>query len=479
MGVVIKTFQTPLGCYVYDRSSNMIIRVEEDEYPAFQKLENGKEDDETAALLAKYRGQGICRENVLEKIEHPATQTLSYHLEHRVQKVTLQLTQNCNLRCDYCAYSGKYNQRTHNSGRMSLDTVKKSIDYAIEHSDGVENLNIGFYGGEPLLEFEDLKNAVKYVDEKYHGRKVNYSITTNGTIMSGEIVKFLMEHDFSVLISLDGPKELHNKNRVFANGEGSFDKIMQNLRYVKDNYPVFFEKISFNTVVPPGSDYQCIDHFFSANDIIEDNQLSKTTVSEFNIKDAVSYDDRYFVTYKYQSLKILMAALGFYSKKKISKLFSRDFVEIQRFYDHLGKMPVCASCAHPGGPCIPGARRPMVDIDGNIFPCERVSERSDAMRIGHVNTGCDTDKVDRLLNIGKLTEQECKRCWNFAHCGLCASAADDGKALVKEKKLSYCESSKRGTLNTMRSLCLLHEYHYDFEGDFFNEEDRVVSGTEK
>ena len=251
MGVVIKTFQTPLGCYVYDRSSNIIIRVEEDEYPAFQKLENGKEDDETAALLAKYRGQGICRENVLEKIEHPATQTLSYHLEHRVQKVTLQLTQNCNLRCDYCAYSGKYNQRTHNSGRMSLDTVKKSIDYAIEHSDGVENLNIGFYGGEPLLEFENLKNAVEYVDEKYHGRKVNYSITTNGTIMSDEIVKFLMEHDFSVLISLDGPKELHNKNRVFANGEGSFDKIMQNLRYVKDNYPIFFEKISFNTVVPP------------------------------------------------------------------------------------------------------------------------------------------------------------------------------------------------------------------------------------
>lgn len=479
MSVVIKTFQTPLGCYVYDRGSNTIIRVDEGDYAAFCKLENGTEDEETMRLVEKYRAQGVCSENTLKEIMHPATQTLSYHLEHRVQKITLQLTQNCNLRCDYCAYSGKYHQRTHNSGKMSFDTIKKSIDYAIGRSDGVEDLNIGFYGGEPLLEFHNLKKAVEYVSENYRGRKVNYSITTNGTIMNDEIIRFFIEHDFSVLISLDGPKELHNKNRVFANGEGSFDRIMENLRYVKANYPHFFQKISFNTVVPPGSDYQCIEHFFSANDVIEDNQLSKTAVSAFGRKEEVSYDDLYFVTYKYQTLKILMAALGFYSKKKISKLFFSDFAEIQRFYDDLGKTPVCASCAHPGGPCIPGARRPMIDIDGNIFPCERVSERSEAMKIGHIDSGCDTDKVKKLLNIGQLTEKECINCWNFVHCGLCASAADDGNALTKAKRLSFCESSRNGTLNTMRSLCLLHEYHYDFEGDFFNDEDSIVSGTKK
>lgn len=479
MGVVIKAFRTPLGYYVYDRSSNMIVKVEKEEYPVVLKLEAGREDEETAELLKAYRAKGILKENRLTEIRHPASQTLPYHLEHRVQKITLQLTQSCNLRCDYCAYSGKYHQRTHGGGKMSMETIKKSIDYAMKRSDGVEDLNIGFYGGEPLLEFENLKKAVEYVSGAYYDRKVNYTITTNGTLFHDEIIRFLSAHDFSVMVSLDGPKELHDQNRVFANGEGSFDRIMENLRYIKERYPVFFQKISFNTVVPPGSDYKCIEHFFSANDLIEENHLSRTTVSEFSLKDEVRYDDRYFVTYQYQTFKILMAALGFYDKKKISRMFSTDFVEIQRFYDHLGEAPVCTSCAHPSGPCVPGARRPMVDIDGNLFPCERVSERSDAMKLGHVDTGCDPVKADRLLNIGKLTERECIHCWNFLHCGLCASAADNGTALAGDRRLSYCESSRQGTLNTMRSICLLREYGYDFEGDFFDEEDRVISGTEK
>lgn len=469
MQIVIKTFRTPFGCYVYDRSSNTIIRVEEEEYQTFLDLERGKEDEHVQHLIQKYQAYGVCRENTLKEIVHPDTTALQYHLEHRIQKITLQLTQNCNLRCDYCAYSGKYNQRTHNSGRMSLETIQKSIDFAMKRSDAVENLNIGFYGGEPLLEFQNIKKAVSYVKEKYNGRKVNYSITTNGTLLNDEIIRFFIENDVSVLISLDGPKEIHDQNRVFANGEGSFDKIMENLRYVKEHYPQFFSKISFNTVVPPENDYKCIDRFFSANEVIEDNNLSKSTVSVWNIKEEVSYDDRYYITYKYQTLKILMAALGFYSKKKISRLFSKDFVEIQKFYDNLGKMPICAACAHPGGPCIPGARRPMVDIDGNIFPCERVSEKSDIMKLGHIDFGYDVDRVNQILNVGALTKDECIKCWNFVHCGLCAAAADDQKKLSKEKKLSYCESCKQASLETMKSVCLLSEFGYDFEEDFFNE----------
>lgn len=339
----------------------------------------------------------------------------------------------------------------------------------MERSDGVERLNIGFYGGEPLLEFQKIKRALEYINEKYSGRKVDYSLTTNGTILNDEIIHFFITNDFNVMISLDGPKEMHNENRVFENGNGSFDKIMENLRYVKDSYPEFFKKISFNTVVPPGNDYKCINDFFSANEVLEDNNLSRSTVSMWNIKGEVSYDDKYFITYKYQSLKILMAALGLYSKEKISRLFATDFVEIQRFYDNLGKILICTKCAHPGGPCIPGARRPMVDIYGNIFPCERVSEQSSVMKLGDIYTGFNVNKVNELLNIGKLTQNECINCWNFAHCGLCATAADVQGSLSKEKKLSFCSNSKRATLNTMKSICLLKEFNYDFEEDFFNE----------
>ena len=469
MNVVVKCFVTPFGYYVFDRSTNRIIKVDEKEYRLFTDLENGIEDESIVQMLRNYQKQGLCKENELERIEHPDAPTLKYHLEHRMQKLTLQITQNCNLRCSYCAYSGKYNQRTHNQNSMSVETLQKSIDFVMKRSDGVERLNIGFYGGEPLLEFQKIRKAIGYIKEKYAGRKVDYSITTNGTIVNDEILTFFIENDFNIMISLDGPKEMHNRNRVFENGVGSFDKVMDNLRYVKEHYPEFFKKISFNTVVAPGNDYKCINDFFSANEVLDDNNLSRSTVSTWNIKDAISYDDKYFITYKYQSLKVLMAALGLYSKDKISRLFATDFVEIQRFYDSIGKIQTCTKCAHPGGPCIPGARRPMVDIHGNIFPCERVSEKSDIMKIGHIDFGFDVDKAYSVLNIGQLTEKECLKCWNFAHCGLCASAADAGGVWSKEKKLSYCENSKRGTLDTMRSVCLLKENNYDFGEDFFNE----------
>lgn len=469
MNVVIKTFTTPFGNYVFDRGTNRIVSVSEDEYELFKALEVGENNDEITELVKIYRAHGLCKENSLVKVEHPDTSTLQYHLEHRIQKLTLQITQNCNLRCKYCAYSGKYNQRTHNRNNMSIDTLKKSIDFVMERSDSVERLNIGFYGGEPLLEFTKIRSSVEYINEKYAGREIDYSLTTNGTILNDEIIHFFINNDFNVMISLDGPKEMHNKNRVFENGKGSFDTIMENLRYVKEYYPEFFKKISFNTVVPPENDYKCINDFFSANEVLEDNNLSRSTVSTWNIKDEVSYDDRYFVTYKYQSLKILMAALGLYSKSKISRLFATDFVEIQRFYHSLGKISVCSQCAHPGGPCIPGARRPMVDINGNIFPCERVSEQSSIMKLGDIYSGYDIEKVNELLNIGKLTQKECINCWNFAHCGLCATAADVQDGLSKEKKLSYCNNSKKATLNTMKSICLLKEFNYDFEEDFFNE----------
>lgn len=127
MNVVIKTFVTPFGNYVFDRSTNRIIRVGEEEYKLFKNLEIGIENENITAMVKKYQENGLCKENILEKIEHPDTSTLQYHLEHRMQKLTLQITQNCNLRCKYCAYSGKYNQRTHNSNNMSVEIMQKVL----------------------------------------------------------------------------------------------------------------------------------------------------------------------------------------------------------------------------------------------------------------------------------------------------------------------------------------------------------------
>jgi uncharacterized protein len=155
------------------------------------------------------------------------------------------------------------------------------------------------------------------------------------------------------------------------------------------------------------------------------------------------------------------------AKIEHQSFFSSDLLHVERLHKNLGKANISIK-AHPGGPCIPGARRPMVDYKGDIFPCERVSETSDAMIIGNIYKGFDIKKAENVLNIGRLTKSECVRCWNFAHCGMCASAADDNSTLSREKKLSYCENSKRSTLNLLYTVCILTEFGYDFKGGYLD-----------
>lgn len=133
-------------------------------------------------------------------------------------------------------------QRTHSTKRMSFETAKKGIDFLLEHSIDSERINIAFYGGEPLLEFNLLKDIVAYVEENAVGRDFSFSITTNGTMVTEEIVKYFIQHNIQMSISLDGPKRVHDDNRRFANsGVGSFDEVIEALKGIYEKHPDYFE----------------------------------------------------------------------------------------------------------------------------------------------------------------------------------------------------------------------------------------------
>lgn len=463
MNIVIKFFSTPNGNYIYDRETNSILSVNEDEFEALKRIVEKKALDNDFKLLKIFQERGFCKESSLRNIEHSQNKFMHFHLENKVEKLTLQVTQNCNLRCTYCSYSGMYNQRSHSNNIMSYDMMKKSVDFLIKHSIHSKKVDLGFYGGEPLLAFDKIKKLIIYIKQKYPYKELTYSLTTNGTIFTDEIIQFLSENEFNVMVSIDGPKELHDKNRVFSNGEGSFDKMMKNLLYIKQKMPEFFSKISFNTVVAPGHDYKCVSDFFDANEVIEDGMLSVSTLSDFNNKEDIQYDELYFITYRIQRTKMLLSALGLISKDQVSKLFSQEMAGIYRFHDDLGKISHLPSVAHPSGPCIPGSRRPMVDVIGNLYPCERVSEASVGMQIGSIDSGFDLNKARTILNIGKLTEDECLNCWNFFHCGMCAAAADNTEKFSKKEKLSRCMGTMSNTLVMFKTICLLKENNFNFE----------------
>jgi len=96
----------------------------------------------------------------------------------------------------------------------------------------------------------------------------------------------------------------------------------------------------------------------------------------------------------------------------------------------------------PGGPCIPGGQRLFISADGDFYPCERVSETSEAMQIGNLNNGFDIAKAKNVLNIGQLTEEDCKNCWAIRHCQICVKHCDNNGSLCADFKRSQCEQIK-------------------------------------
>lgn len=462
MAIVIKTFTTPGGKYIYDRETDSLLSVNDEEFQACQQVEEGLAKESDWQTLKRYTDQGYFQETRLKEISHPYTRYMRHQLENQMSQLTLQVTQGCNLRCSYCTYGNNYvNQRGHSDRTMPLETMKKGIDFIMARSFGVDKISVGFYGGEPLLEIDNIKACVEYAKDAYEGRSVLYVITTNGTLFDDDTIQFLEKNDFSLSISFDGPKDLHDKNRVFADGRGSFDKIMDNVSYLKQNYPKLFRKTSFLTTVAPNTDFSCVNDFYSADKVLEENTVMANTVNVYSVKNEMRYDDLYRLTNTYHTMKVLLSKLGLYSEDKTSKLFGPRFTDIQRMYKYLTKGAIVDK-SHPGGPCVPGAMRPFVDVDGNIYPCERVSEGSKVMQIGNLDTGFDLDKANAILNVGKITEAECISCWNYIHCALCAAACDGGDSLSREERLVHCEPNKYATLNNYITICCLLENGYDF-----------------
>jgi uncharacterized protein len=162
--VIFKTFRTYTQPYVYDRHTHSIVSLTDDEYEELRQIENGELDCEHSPVIQKYRRSGLFMPNVVERIEHPGTAIIEQYLKTRMMQLTLQVTQQCNLRCGYCAYSGIYdNNRTHSNKRMSFETARKAIDFFLDRNGELSDIVIGFYGGEPLLELDLIKRCIDFV----------------------------------------------------------------------------------------------------------------------------------------------------------------------------------------------------------------------------------------------------------------------------------------------------------------------------
>lgn len=154
--------------YFYDVNTNAIVKIPQEIYAYLQEIMDGKENLIKSKTIENgiffLKQKGLLTEQYTESTIHFETELLNDFYKHNLNTLTLQVTQNCNLRCKYCVYSGSYINRVHTNKRMNWNTAKKAIDFLQSHSECSSQVAFGFYGGEPLLEFELIKKCVAWLD---------------------------------------------------------------------------------------------------------------------------------------------------------------------------------------------------------------------------------------------------------------------------------------------------------------------------
>lgn len=146
-----------------------------------------------------------------------------------IVNMALFLTQSCNLKCIYCyGDGGEYGA----SGSLDVKTAYQAVDWLIEQSRKMKKIHIGFFGGEPFLNFSIMKSVVEYAKKRTRevGKDVDFHTNTNATVLGDEQIVFIKEHNIDVMVSIDGPREVQDKQRPYSNGNGSYDSIVPNIK---------------------------------------------------------------------------------------------------------------------------------------------------------------------------------------------------------------------------------------------------------
>ena len=220
-----------------DVNSGAVHVVDELAYEAIGLYETGGREEAAAKLRDRYEEEEI--QEVLEDIEELKKQGTLFTEDTYEDKIIdfkkrstvvkalcLHIAHDCNLACRYCfAEEGEYHGRR---ALMSYEVGKQALDFLIASSGSRRNLEVDFFGGEPLMNWQVVKDLVAYgrEQEKLHDKKFRFTLTTNGVLLNDEVMEFANREMSNVVLSIDGRPAVHDKMRPFRNGKGSYELVV-------------------------------------------------------------------------------------------------------------------------------------------------------------------------------------------------------------------------------------------------------------
>lgn len=306
-------------------------------------------------------------------------------------KISLSLTHDCNLRCKYC-YAGDKFHKT-----MTLQTAKEIVDFTISITPITDTIDFSFFGGEPFLAFTLIKEIITYIERKNIQNPITYNITTNGTIISDEIINYVIEKNIKLSISIDGPASIHDENRVDIQGNGTLEIILKNIQKISVKLDFFQVNAVYGTNTVEQLD-KTFD-FFVENGIknihLNPNITEKWDISSFP-KITTAYEriaKRYIELYKNNE----EVALNLIDNKLI--LF------LKGGYEEKDK-------------CSMGQSEFGFAPSGNVYPCERLigDDTDEEMCMGNIHTGINPLKRCSIAQKTGNNNEECITCPVQQYC---------------------------------------------------------------
>jgi uncharacterized protein len=348
-----------------------------------------------------------------------------------IKQITLEVTDICNLKCEYCGYGkfySDYDKRENKS--MDFRTAKRLLDYFADlwnsslNQSHDRNIYISFYGGEPLLNYPLIREVASYANQlKLLHNRFTFSMTTNGLLIE-KYMDFLVEYGFRLLISLDGEKK-NNAYRVFANGKAAYPEILRNVEALQKKYPDYFKNnVNFNAVLHNKNSVSQVFNFFKRyfDKTPFINALNTAGIRESekqNFWQAYSnVDESLFKSKDYLKIEKEMF-IRLPNIQNISKFvhYNSDF-SFTNYNDLI--FPTHQRKRIATGTCVPFSKKVYVTVNGKIMPCERIGHQFFFGYVRPDKIELDEEAIAKKFNdyIRRIRSQ-CNLCYNTEICTQC------------------------------------------------------------
>ncbi len=354
---------------------------------------------------------------------------IGYYLAN-IKQITFEVTECCNLNCTYCTYNDLFLESEKRENKfLSIKTAKTIIDYFFSYWDSRLNqiedqtVAISFYGGEPLLNFDFIRDVIQYLQYRTgEKKKFRFTITTNGLLLDKHI-DYLIEHDFKITVSLDGNYE-NNQYRIDHNNNNPHNKILTVLKKIMKEYPEFYKtNVRYNTVLHDKNSVEEVFDFFM-------NELNKTT-KFLEVNSDGAKPERLAEIEKMHST-FLESYFNFPSRDKMNEIdwdlhINNQIINCLRgywsnyirsyknlFYDKTEQKKLIT------GTCTPFWKKMFITAKGLILPCERIDFKYALGKIENNEVKLNFDKVaDKFNRYLHNVSDQCNECYISRSCSQC------------------------------------------------------------